>query len=95
MASGRLIKLYKGVFLVHIHDKLIHDGVYTPMEELDAILKENSGINKSCSSMTNLELQEHIEMCFEFAGRIGLKLDYKDCEQDKLIRLKFNRTEDE
>lgn len=94
MASSQLIKLYKGVFLVQIHDKLIHDGIYTPMDELDTLLKENSGINKSCLEMSNLELQEHIEMCFEFASKIGLKLDYRDCEQDKLIDFRPNRIND-
>ena len=83
----RLIKFYKGVILVKVHEKLVADGNYLSIDEVDDLLKEFVDNHKSCSNMDKWELLELCSWSLAFANNIGLDLDWPEDELDKKINL--------
>ena len=54
--------------------------------EVDEVLKYHAGLNtqSSCKEMTKEDLQELIAWSFQFGDELGLKLNYKDNEWQKI-----------
>lgn len=84
MANRRLIKFYKGIVLVKIHEHINDKDI--SLEDLDTYLKYRAGIDKSTCDMTDKELKDLIEHSKQFAESIGLSID-------KYEELNFKRTE--
>ena len=96
-ASKRLITFYKSKVLIPIFER--NNALITQCDidvlgfgemtksETDMYLKEYAQIEKSCSVMTSEELQELIVWSFVVGDSLGLDLDYKHDELDKLIQL--------
>jgi hypothetical protein len=80
------IKFYKGVLLIKIHDKVIADGAYMSIDELDELLKAYADLEGiSCSDMNNEQMQILKEYSKQFATSIGMQ----DFDNDKRIKLNF------
>jgi len=86
-ASTADIKFYKGVQLVKIHDKVISDGAYMSIDELDTFLKAYANLEGlSCSDMSHDQIQVLKEYSKQFAVSIGMSVNTFD--KDK-INLNF------
>ena len=88
MATKADIKYYKGVILIEIHNKLIHDGTFWSIEELDNFLKDYADLfGLSCSDLTHWQMQQLKEMSKQFACSIGMG---EDCFDKDKTTLNFN-----
>jgi len=88
MNYNRFIKLYKGVFLVEIKERLDHlnqEGIIDyklSAEEVDQIIKIKSGFDPSfsCKEMDYNDLMELSINCFAFGDLIGISLNFPNNE---------------
>ena len=92
-ASTKDKKFYKGILLIKIRRKLISDGTYYSVEELDLFLKAYADLEGiSCNDMSHEEMQILKEFCKQFARSIGLVIkESKNEEQND--DLDFARTD--
>jgi hypothetical protein len=86
MDNKKLIIFYKSYVLTHIHKRLVELNNIKSIDEVDEILKYHAGFNTqaSCKEMTKEDLQELIAWSFQFGDELGLKLNYKDNEWQKI-----------
>ena len=86
MDNKKLIIFYKSYVLTNIHTRLVQLGNILSIDEVDEVLKYYSGFdkNKSCKDMTKEELQELNVHSFLYGDTIGLNLNYKDNEWEKV-----------
>ncbi len=88
MNYNKFIKLYKGVFLVEIKerlDQLNQEGIIDcklSAEEVDQIIKIKSGFDPSfsCREMDYNDLMELSINCFAFGASIGISLNFPNNE---------------
>lgn len=86
-ASKKLIKFYKGCVLTPIVEKCLKDGNEVTKEQMDTYLKSLVDLDKSCIEMSMDELGEVITQGFLFGDDIGLDLNYRKDELDKIVKL--------
>jgi hypothetical protein len=85
------ITFYKAILLVKIHTKVVSDGAYISIDELDKFLKSYADLEGiSCSNMSNEQMQILKEYSKQFACSIGMSESEFDKDNDDLD---FNRTE--
>ena len=78
--NKRLIKFYKGIVLDKLHTHLVQNGTMISIDELDSLLKNISGLDKSTTKMSTDELNELIVDAFDFGDSVGLYLNFPDNE---------------
>lgn len=86
MDNKKLIIFYKSYVLKSIHNRLVELNNVMSIDEVDELLKYYSGFkkDKSCKDMTKEELQELNVHSFLYGDTIGLNLNYKDNEWQKI-----------
>lgn len=86
MDNKKLIIFYKSYVLKNIHNRLVELNNIKSIDEADELLKYYSGFKKdiSCKTMTKEQLQELIVHSFLYGDTIGLNLNYKDNEWQKI-----------
>ena len=82
--NKRLIKFYKGVVLDKLHTHLVQNGTMISIDELDSLLKNISGLDKSTTKMTTDELNELIVDAFDFGDSVGIFLNFPDNEYEPI-----------
>jgi len=73
--TNNYIKFYKGYILVQVHELFKTIG-YTK-NDTDKMLKKFAQVEKSCTEMDYMEINELIIWGFIFGDMLGLNLDFK------------------
>ena len=82
--NKRLIKYYKGVVLNKLHTHLVQTGTMISIDELDSLLKNIGGLDKSTTKMSTDELNELITDAFDFGDQVGIYINYPDNEYENI-----------
>jgi len=82
--NKRLIKFYKGVVLEQLHTHLVKNGTMISIDDLDSLLKNIGGLDKSTTKMTTDELNELITDAFDFGDQVGIYINYPNNEYENI-----------
>ena len=95
-STSKLIKVYKGVYLKAICDKMWADGSTLTVKEIDAEIKLAAGFTFDSCTNPNVDIEDMqnlIIWAFQYGDQIGIFLDHLPSEGDDELDLDFERTE--